>query len=172
MATRFPGGLKRKKLSPRIFCKLSKSLSLSAGHLGSGRHIRSPGRERERERDIFLADGLRMQTHRRRRGLTARIFKVARNRMQSEPGLRGEGGRRGREEREEGKEGAAELRKWSEPFRAAVSKKLIPPNLILDNHMTKKKKKNPTTVAATSLSSRRPMEVRLYQPGNGCGAAH
>lgn len=39
-------------------------------------------------------------------------------------------------------EGAAEQRKWSEPFRAAVSKKLIPPNLILDNHVTKGKKKS------------------------------
>lgn len=29
-------------------------------------------------------------------------------------------------------EGVVELRKWSKPFRAAVSKKLIPPNLILD----------------------------------------
>lgn len=81
MATRFPGGLKRKELSPRIFCKLSKSLSLSLTLCRPATSAQVDTsvalRERERQRDIFLADGLKMQTHRRRRGLTARIFKVA-----------------------------------------------------------------------------------------------
>lgn len=100
MATRFPGGLKRKELSPRIFSKLSNSFShsLSAGHLGSGRHIRGPdrervrGSERERERETYFWPTV-SECKRTGDGEVLRqgFLKWQQNRMQSEPGLQGEG---------------------------------------------------------------------------------
>lgn len=63
-------------------------------------------------------------------------------------------------------EGAAEQHKWSKPFKATVSQKLIPPSLIPDITCGKSHRyPTPYFVLQTAC------ECRFYQPTDGCGAA-
>lgn len=63
-------------------------------------------------------------------------------------------------------EGAAEQRKWSKPFKAPVSQKLIPPSLIPDITCGKSQRyPTPYFVLQTAC------ECGFYQPTDGCEAA-
>lgn len=63
-------------------------------------------------------------------------------------------------------EGVAEQHKWSKPFKASVSQKLIPPSLIPDITCGKSHRyPTPYFVLQTGC------ECGFYQPTDGCGAA-